>query len=469
MDMPEITEAPAAPQAAPEGRAKRVRKEVKRLVDTHAEKKVDEWKPATGTGVAMRDIEYTFKYINKLTRNDERLQALHKIFYGKRGLKATIKPFCLDFAGIVYTDDRQRDDVLQKLYQWTSPMIKTMMDTFNIDRSSKTGGVDKEGLSSRFCDWLENPAESVQKESAASKKKVKAKTKKFKKAMAADKNKPKKGKSAYIYFGIEQRANIVAANPEAKNTEIMALVGVEWGKLTDEQKVPYETNSTKDKERYTKEMETYVPAPFVPKPKKVKKKKAPSKKRSASSSSSSSSKKKAKSKKKKKTKSKSKFKTEITYVTKKAAPLFPHSRYMMTKNPPKKIKKRKRATSTKSKRAKKKARVESEEESDDEESEEDESEEEEESGEESEYDELDNEYSETVEKYASDNTEDGNLDYFHTLDKDRKTKLIKGIKEVYEAQSSNIPLKFKHENMIEEKGTLCQLQIMLIILPPAQQ
>ena len=57
--------------------------------------------------------------------------------------------------------------------------------------------------------------------------------------------------------------------------------------------------------------------------------------------------------------------------------------------------------------------------------------------------ELDNEYSETVEKYASDNTEDGNLDYFHTLDKDRKTKLIKDIIEVYEAQSSNIPLKFK--------------------------
>ena len=48
-----------------------------------------------------------------------------------------------------------------------------------------------------------------------------------------------------------------------------------------------------------------------------------------------------------------------------------------------------------------------------------------------------------MEKYASDNTEDGNLDYFHTLDKDRKTKLIKDIKEVYEVQSSNIPLKFK--------------------------
>ena len=38
----------------------------------------------------------------------------------------------------------------------------------------------------------------------------------------------------------------------------------------------------------------------------------------------------------------------------------------------------------------------------------------------SEYDELDNAYSELVDENALDNTEDGNLDYFHTLDK--KTK-----------------------------------------------
>ncbi len=69
--------------------------------------------------------------------------------------------------------------------------------------------------------------------------------------------------------------------------------------------------------------------------------------------------------------------------TRKPPPLFPHSRYMLTKNAPKPVKKKRKAKSTKSKRAKKKAKhaSSSEEESSEEESEaseEEESEEEEE-------------------------------------------------------------------------------------------
>lgn len=69
-----------------------------------------------------------------------------------------------------------------------------------------------------------------------------------------------------------------------------------------------------------------------------------------------------------------------------------------------------------------------------------------ESGEESddsEYDELDNAYSELVDENALDNTEDGNLDYFHTLDKKTKIKYLKDIRKVYKVTSSNVPLKFK--------------------------
>ena len=61
----------------------------------------------------------------------------------------------------------------------------------------------------------------------------------------------------------------------------------------------------------------------------------------------------------------------------------------------------------------------------------------------SEYDELDNAYSELVDENALDNTEDGNLDYFHTLDKKTKIKFLKDIRKVYKENSSNIPLKFK--------------------------
>jgi ATP-dependent Lon protease len=68
---------------------------------------------------------------------------------------------------------------------------------------------------------------------------------------------------------------------------------------------------------------------------------------------------------------------------------------------------------------------------------------EDESEEESEYDELDTAYSELVDEYTMDNSEDGNLDYFHTLDKKTKIKYLKDIRTVYKTNCANIPLKFK--------------------------
>lgn len=70
-------------------------------------------------------------------------------------------------------------------------------------------------------------------------------------------------------------------------------------------------------------------------------------------------------------------------------------------------------------------------------------EEEQETDEESEYDELDTAYSELVDEYSMDNTEDGNLDYFHTLTKETKIKYLKDIRKVYKTNSANVPLKFK--------------------------
>ena len=73
----------------------------------------------------------------------------------------------------------------------------------------------------------------------------------------------------------------------------------------------------------------------------------------------------------------------------------------------------------------------------------DDDEEEQETDEESEYDELDTAYSELVDEYSMDNTEDGNLDYFHTLTKETKIKYLKDIRKVYKTNSANVPLKFK--------------------------
>ena len=74
---------------------------------------------------------------------------------------------------------------------------------------------------------------------------------------------------------------------------------------------------------------------------------------------------------------------------------------------------------------------------------EDEDEEEDEEDEEDFYDSHDEEYSELVEKYMSDNTEDGNLSYFHQLKESEKKQYLEEIKNIYSISASNIPLKFK--------------------------
>ena len=70
-------------------------------------------------------------------------------------------------------------------------------------------------------------------------------------------------------------------------------------------------------------------------------------------------------------------------------------------------------------------------------------EEDEEEEEEDLYDSDDEEYSDLVEKYMNDNTEDGNLHYFHNLEPEKKKSYIEQIKHIYSISGSNVPLKFK--------------------------
>ena len=83
------------------------------------------------------------------------------------------------------------------------------------------------------------------------------KTKRAKK----DKNAPKRGISAFIFFGNEVRPKIKKQNPNAKVTEIASIIGKLWGELSERDKVKFNRMADVDKARYRKEMETYVPPP----------------------------------------------------------------------------------------------------------------------------------------------------------------------------------------------------------------
>eukprot|EP00922_Rhytidocystis_sp_ex-Travisia-forbesii_P063638 GHVS01094643.1.p1 GENE.GHVS01094643.1~~GHVS01094643.1.p1 ORF type:complete len:109 (+),score=20.97 GHVS01094643.1:239-565(+) len=74
-----------------------------------------------------------------------------------------------------------------------------------------------------------------------------------------DKNAPKRARSAYLCFTMENRQAVIEKEPSlAKNVvKVMSILGAQWKKLTDAQKIPYAKLATDDKKRYEKEMDAY--------------------------------------------------------------------------------------------------------------------------------------------------------------------------------------------------------------------
>lgn len=76
-----------------------------------------------------------------------------------------------------------------------------------------------------------------------------------------DPNKPKAAKNAYQYFMDEQREeNNTKSEDEKLDFASLSKAGAEeWKSLSDDDREPYNVKAGKDKKRYLKEMESYVP------------------------------------------------------------------------------------------------------------------------------------------------------------------------------------------------------------------
>ena len=93
-----------------------------------------------------------------------------------------------------------------------------------------------------------------------------SKTQKRKAAKAArkknkDKNAPKRGAGPYFLFTKDARPKLAAEFPDLKITEIAVKLGQMWKELSEAEQKKYYDLASVDKERYAKEMETYVPPP----------------------------------------------------------------------------------------------------------------------------------------------------------------------------------------------------------------
>ena len=80
---------------------------------------------------------------------------------------------------------------------------------------------------------------------------------KFKK----DPNKPKKPKSGFLFFCDEHRPKMIETqkkkNKKVVIGDIAKELGKKWKKLSDSQRSKYNAMNEKDKDRYSKELETY--------------------------------------------------------------------------------------------------------------------------------------------------------------------------------------------------------------------
>jgi hypothetical protein len=72
-----------------------------------------------------------------------------------------------------------------------------------------------------------------------------------------DKNAPKKGKSAFLFFIQERSAECKNENPDLKHKEIISKLSKIWNELSESEKKPYNLQADKDKQRYVKQKAEY--------------------------------------------------------------------------------------------------------------------------------------------------------------------------------------------------------------------
>ena len=75
-----------------------------------------------------------------------------------------------------------------------------------------------------------------------------------------DPNKPKRGKSAFMFFCDKYRPKLIEAQKKKGKVnigEVAKKLGADWKKLKDSQKKSYNEAAAKDKERYEKEIAEY--------------------------------------------------------------------------------------------------------------------------------------------------------------------------------------------------------------------
>ena len=130
-------------------------------------------------------------------------------------------------------------------------------DKKKVQKYEAEAQADKERYEAEMTDY-EPPSEDELAEIKGTKKR---------KSATKDPNKPKRGKSSYLFFCAENRSKVKAElGEDAKATEVTSALGAKWNELkkstkaSDKKKIQkYEAEAQSDKERYESEIAQYDP------------------------------------------------------------------------------------------------------------------------------------------------------------------------------------------------------------------
>jgi len=72
-----------------------------------------------------------------------------------------------------------------------------------------------------------------------------------------DKNAPKRPRSAFLFFSMDERPRLHKKYPKLKFGPLSKKLGKEWAKVSDEDRRHYDKQAKKDKKRYEEQMVAY--------------------------------------------------------------------------------------------------------------------------------------------------------------------------------------------------------------------
>merc|ERR1719217_1091673 len=169
-----------------------------------------------------------------------------------------VKPKKAASAYFIWMNEVGRNEIIAKKFGGAKSKVTEIMKACGATWSSMSDADKKQWNEKAEKDKIRHSKEMesyVPSETSEPKKKKGKKGKKEK-----DPNKPKRGLSAYMFFGKEVRADVIAKECNgngSKVTDVMKAIAARWAKLDAKGKEKFERLSVQDKERYEKEMAEY--------------------------------------------------------------------------------------------------------------------------------------------------------------------------------------------------------------------